>query len=869
MKRLTGVILRRKSVTFGVMAGVLFLGIYSLGLLKVAQRIDVPGITRLIMNNAVYVPANIARSFFATPERITIDIKHKHILKLEKKRLAALRRSYLLRGEDDYVPAQIRHGDKTIGVNLRLKGELPDHYRGKKWSLRVVAKDNSALFGMKRFSLQSPRTRYYLYEWVFQKMMAREGLMALRYDFIDVTLNGKHMGIYAIEEHFEDRLVENNRRPPGPIMFYSDAADSPRYNLLAADPRWRADIQAGPVDVYRKRRTFSDPVRTQQFNVAKERMEAFRRGELPTCEVFDCKRMGRWLALLDLTSGRHNARHGNLKFYFNPTTNRLEPIAYDGSAVGVGAPEGGVPEHLDSQVIMVEDWFVNRMNEPFFMLLQDRRLFQIYMNELGRMSKRSYLDGFFASVGETLEQKLRLIHRDYPHFRFDRNFFYKRQNRIKKYLNPPTGIVAYLNGQLSQAGLRQLDVGIASIVTHPLQITALRINDTLLPLASGKPFTLDPFIPRSPMNVQDVRFRIPDGIQWPPSAPANVRVGYRTWDGGKIHWTPALPWAHRTGSFRTDLSDRLSPGLQKTGYIEIDSTASTIKVKSGKWNIKKDLVFPSGYAVSIAAGTRLRLAPGARIVSYSPVTLSGRADLPVIIEASDPTGSAFMVRGAKTPSTITHTHFRNLGGVRPVDSSMVGGIVFYRSPVTIQSSKFVNSDGPAALQIIGTNFQILQTVFDGASGDAMDVAASRGSIAGVTVKDVARDAIALSGSNLELREADFQAIGGTAIHIANSSDLVAKSVTISNAGTAVAALNGSRVRLAEFSLSKIATGFSVGRNSDEFGTAELRISASRMTEVEQPFGAGPGSAIYWNGHRIKAAGSRTGALMSSQSVTPN
>ncbi|MBT5050974.1 MAG: hypothetical protein HOM58_20915 [Rhodospirillaceae bacterium] len=864
------ILFRKKTVTLGVVAGVLILGIYSVGLLMVAQRIDVPGITRLVMNNAIYVPANMARSFFASPERLTIDIKHKHILKLEKKRRAALRRRYLLRGEDDYVPARIRHGDNTVDVKLRLKGELPDHYRGKKWSLRVVTKNNGTLFGMKRFSLQSPRTRYYLYEWVFQKMMAREGLMALRYDFVDVTLNGKHMGIYAIEEHFEDQLVKNNGRPGGPIVFYSDAPDSPRYNLLSADPRWRADMQAGPVDVYRKRRTFADPARTRQFNRAKDRMEAFRRGELPACDVFNCKQMGRWLALLDLTSGRHNARHGNLKFFFNPATDRLEPIAYDGSAVGVGAPEGGVPAHLDSQVIMVEDWFVNRRNEPFYMLLQDQRLFQVYMNELGRLSQRSYLDDIFATLGEELEQKLRVIHRDYPHFRFDRNFFYKRQNRIRKYLRPPTGIVAYLNGQLSQTGLRQLDIGIASIVSYPLQITTLRVNGALLPLASGEPFTLLPFIPLSPMNVQDVRFSIPEGVQWPPSSPADIRVGFRTWGGGKLHWTPALPWAHRGSPFRTDLGTVPSFGARKAAYMDVDSRAATIKIKRGNWKIAKDLVFPPDHAVTIEAGTHIRLVGGARIVSYSPVTISGRASAPVIIEAADTPGSTFMVIRAKSASTITHASFHRLGGPRPDDSSVVvAGVTFYRAPVTIKSSQFTDSRGPAALQIIGENFRVSETAFDGAAADAVNVSGSQGFIKDVTAKDIFQDAIALSGSRVELRRSEFQAIGGTAVRLTHSSDLTADSVIVRNAGTAIASRNGSRARLAGFSLSKLGMGFSVDRDRSKFGAAELRVSASRMDDVEQPFRVGPESALYWNGHRIGVTAARPKPLASVQSAVSN
>ena len=71
---------------------------------------------------------------------------------------------------------------------------------------------------MKQFSLHHPRTRNWLFEWLGHRILRREGTLALRYRFVDVTLNGKHLGIYALEEHFEKRLIEHNRRREGPMQ---------------------------------------------------------------------------------------------------------------------------------------------------------------------------------------------------------------------------------------------------------------------------------------------------------------------------------------------------------------------------------------------------------------------------------------------------------------------------------------------------------------------------------------------------------------------------------------------------------------------------------------------------------------------------
>ena len=45
--------------------------------------------------------------------------------------------------------------------------------------------------------------------------------VTLRFDFINVTLNGINMGIYAIEESIDKILVENNNYREGPVIKFN------------------------------------------------------------------------------------------------------------------------------------------------------------------------------------------------------------------------------------------------------------------------------------------------------------------------------------------------------------------------------------------------------------------------------------------------------------------------------------------------------------------------------------------------------------------------------------------------------------------------------------------------------------------------
>ena len=154
---------------------------------------------------------------------VYIDIKFKHFRKLQEKRKESLQRGVLITTEGDYVPAKIRHEGRTIKVKLRLKGDWARNPSDKKMSFRVHVKDNNHLLGMRRFSLQNPKARIYDGEVLFFEAVKREGVLAPRYSFVDLTVNGTKMGIMALEEHFSKELLESQGRRDGVILKFDES----------------------------------------------------------------------------------------------------------------------------------------------------------------------------------------------------------------------------------------------------------------------------------------------------------------------------------------------------------------------------------------------------------------------------------------------------------------------------------------------------------------------------------------------------------------------------------------------------------------------------------------------------------------------
>ena len=161
--------------------------------------------TKEALKTVTLAPLRWVAAWFrgAQLQDVYIDIKFKHFRKLQEKRKNALLQGVLFAEDADYVPAKIRHGGRTIEVKLRLKGDwAADHIEGKKWSFRVHVRGKDHLLGMRRFSLQDPEARKYDGEILFFEALKREGILAPRYFFVDLTTNGKRMGLMALKNIF-------------------------------------------------------------------------------------------------------------------------------------------------------------------------------------------------------------------------------------------------------------------------------------------------------------------------------------------------------------------------------------------------------------------------------------------------------------------------------------------------------------------------------------------------------------------------------------------------------------------------------------------------------------------------------------------
>ena len=141
------------------------------------------------------------RSVFINEDKLNLNISFKNFQKLRIKEDQAIK-GILIRSFDDKVNASLNYKGKLYPVKIRLKGDWTDHLIGDKWSFRVETRQGKSFLGMNNSLLQHPRTRNYINEKIFHKLLKYENLPYLRYKFLPIAINGRDLGVYALEEHF-------------------------------------------------------------------------------------------------------------------------------------------------------------------------------------------------------------------------------------------------------------------------------------------------------------------------------------------------------------------------------------------------------------------------------------------------------------------------------------------------------------------------------------------------------------------------------------------------------------------------------------------------------------------------------------------
>ncbi len=366
---------------------------------------------------------------------IDISLTQPNFHRIKRKRDEAMEIGLLFASKDDLVDADLKISGKEYNSKIRLKGDLLDHLQDDNWSFRIELKSNDEWNNMNSFSIHNSKARSHLAEWVMHELFKKERILTPDYDFIKVSLNEKYLGVYAYEQHFDDKLLEFNNRQLGPILRHNDDGfwDNVREEI---EPfHWTASAQ---IELYNKR-NFNDPEFKELFEYGQAMLSGFISGKYSAFEVFDLDLIAKYVALLELTHANHAQLLTNIRFYMNPVTGKLEPIAFD--CFGSHLPEVnskwtaiGEGAHSDRD----NEKLISEGNTYTSLLFYDRDFYKKYMSYLSVFVSAKYLNTFQDSLKRAAEGRQYYIRSDnkYANYSYSDKAFFKKAEYTRKKIYP-------------------------------------------------------------------------------------------------------------------------------------------------------------------------------------------------------------------------------------------------------------------------------------------------------------------------------------------------------------------------------------------------------------------------------------------------
>jgi hypothetical protein len=715
-----------------------------------------------------------------------IDLKFKYYQQLLAKRDEAIKIGVLQTTDADFVPATVHLQDgPELDSKIRLKGDWTDHLQGDKWSFRIHLKDDGQILNFRKFSIQTPEARTFLDEWAFHRNLEQEGILTPRYEFINVLLNGKLLGVYAIEEFFATEMMEGQGRRQGVILrfnedtFWNNIANYWGEGIHVDGGSWMVTTEdSADITPFQQNKINADPNLTAEAQTARDLLRAFQTGERPASEVFDVKLMGRFFALSDLWDACHGATWHNMRFYYNPVTGLLEPVAYDSE-----------PFRWCEGTTSISQHFID--NELF----NDPEIRAAYASELKRITQPDYLEAFKASLGDEPHKLDAALEVEFPNDEVAVSWsqLSERQKSLALELHPAQpvrGSYQALGVSVGDTSISpELHVDLVNLMILPVELIGFEINNQMvLPTDSQRilPPVMDPktdtFIP--------TRFTVPidDRSVWNneklPQVQAVVRLQGQTETFKVVLEGTTIPEGLLIGPLpQTPTMDEI---LRQHPFLSLSPDGQILLASEGIWNVSGDLIIPEGITLQVAPGTVLKFEPGAILLARGAVNLGGAPDAPVILTAQQDLWGGIIVLHSPKESLWQYAAVEQTGGINRNGWILTGGITFYQSDIRLEHVFLGNNQTEDAINVIHSHFDFSNSEFANTPSDAFDSDFSEGEVNNCNFHDVSGDAVDVSGTKATVKDSKMERITDKGVSVGEKSDITLQNVQMDTVGIGVA-----------------------------------------------------------------------------------
>lgn len=742
----------------------------------------------------------------------------------------ALSQGMIQKGQKEYVNASILMDGEEIPVELRLKGDWTDHLETDKWSFRIKVKGDHAYKGLKSFSIQNPSTRSFMNEWFAHKLFEKEEVLTTRYMFVPVIVNGVKKGVYALEEHFDKQLLESRNRREAPIVKFDESGiwEHHKYDIDDSVNYAVPILFSADISVFKNNRTYKSPVLKNLFRIAQSQMDRYRSHDPELNEYMDLESYAKFIALSDVLNGKHGLIWHNQRFYINPLTNKLEPIAYDCFT----------ERELMEYDVLIEG--LGRSKRKRYNLVQaalsNPELENLYTKYLKKFSEKQYLNSVFDELHGEIENLENMLQFEDPSVELNRGFFERNCVAIQKQLieyekfqeNPTYEIENNVNYAVLDDNFLYTEIALKAYTIskgdegmqvrlrnyHRNKITVIGfgvkgIKDSIIKCPSVN-------LNRYSDHFSEAKMKFNQKIK---------RVFYTAENcGDRIFSVKVNKW-DAPGDIRF-VQEQIPEIISKNQRGEF-------VLSSGRYVLNDDLIIPAGTRFIIEKGVELDVKNGAAIISRSPVSFNGTKTERIHLYSSDSSANGVTIIAPNTKSQMTFTRFEGFKSLTKDFWSLTGAVAIYKSSVTLDHCSFEKNHCEDGLNLIQCDFRMTNCSVSETTSDGFDADFCTGVVNGCTFSNTGNDCIDFSGSQIEIEACNIVNAGDKGISGGENSNLTVKNCNVNGAYIAIASKDLSEVTVSNLSIEKSQYGFAAYRKKPEYGPAKVIVESVKKNNAQE------------------------------------
>ena len=771
--------------------------------------------------NYKYIPQIsflVLTNFTGKIETLNLNLSQKNKLILEKNR-----KDKILNKKIDFVTAKAKFTDengKIYSTDIRLKGDRDIHYKNISNSSYKLNLDKENYYkGMKSFSIQKPRIRNYINEWIFHELSEELNLVKLNYDFINLQINGENKGLYAIEESFSNNLIERNSRRAGPIFGLHEDFSYNSFSDAKLDP-------------YQKN-YWSKPENIDLYLVAKSKLLDFKNKNKPLHEILDVKKWANYFAICDLLYTHHGYTPKSVKFYYNPISGLIEPIPFDGHKM----PGYNYSKTIDDvfnkktaydRVFLADKWFIdffftkeNDLNDIFFLE---------YIKSLKKITDKDFLDNFLKKKEKFIKMINAKIYLDsfvldYPTSRkdgigiyyFDKNEIYNRAEYLKKRFLPS------MKDLFIEDNGKQIVLFNKEYINQRLKIIGVRCKKISDQNDESKEYPLNNFTKYGEFKIAKPILENNDEQLICTSLKLKDKIDEKYYTKNiELNFKPK----------KTTLNEK---NFLKFFYKKNND----LFLRKDIIYIDKNLYIPPTNRLVVKGGQQIKLSKNAFIFSEASIFALGSNEKKISISGKKSDYGGGIIVKNSDGNVLKHVNFEFLKGL---DSSQMhepnynpnyriyGAINFYNSNVQISNSFFNNIKSEDALNIMNSKFQITNTSYDNIQSDAIDIDFGDGVIKGSNFNNILNDAIDLSGSEVVLENIVTNSVGDKSISSGENSNSTIRNIKISNSFIGIANKDGSVINADNVEIHNVKIPFAAYIKKPNYENSKMSVKNTNMSK---------------------------------------